>query len=321
MVLVVVAAVAFINLIASRKIVQNDFPGKISSFYGLSTLFVTGLMGVVITGDAFNLFVLLEITALTGYALIGMGTDHAPLASLNYIFMGTIGASFYLLGVGYLYLATGTLNMADLARLIPQMAGSKVILTAFIICLTGLYMKMALFPLHAWLPNAYTYAPSAAIGIIAPLTTKVMVYVLVRITLYVFTPEFSFARPMLESCHGLAGRNRHRGRIQPGAVAEKAEKSPGLYHRRRSRIYGGGAVAGQSQRYHRRDAAYRQRRGHDPVRFSGGRQHWIQIKKRQLWSVKGQFRKNALFDGGIGGRRAGHHRCAANVRFFQQMVS
>jgi multicomponent Na+:H+ antiporter subunit D len=123
-----------------------------------------------------------------------MGSGHAPLASLNYIFMGTIGASFYLLGIGYLYLATGTLNMADLAAHLVTISGSKVILAAFLICLTGLFMKMALFPLHAWLPNAYAYAPSAAAGIIAPLTTKVMVYVLIRITLFVFTPGITFAR-------------------------------------------------------------------------------------------------------------------------------
>jgi multicomponent Na+:H+ antiporter subunit D len=194
LVLVVVAAVACINLIATQRIVQRDFSEKTGSFYGLYNLFVTGLLGVVITGDAFNLFVLLEITALTGYALIGMGSGHAPLASLNYIFMGTIGASFYLLGIGYLYLATGTLNMADLAAHLVTISGSKVILAAFLICLTGLFMKMALFPLHAWLPNAYAYAPSAAAGIIAPLTTKVMVYVLIRITLFVFTPGITFAR-------------------------------------------------------------------------------------------------------------------------------
>jgi multicomponent Na+:H+ antiporter subunit D len=193
LVLVVVAAVAFINLIATRAIVRADFPEKTGSFYGLYSLFATGLLGVVVTGDAFNLFVLLEITALTGYALIGIGKQHAPLASLNYIFMGTIGASFYLLGVGYLYLATGTLNMADLALHLSKISGSTVVLAAFLICLTGLYMKMALFPLHAWLPNAYACAPSAAAGIIAPLTTKVMVYVLIRITLFVFTPAFTFA--------------------------------------------------------------------------------------------------------------------------------
>jgi multicomponent Na+:H+ antiporter subunit D len=198
LVLVVVAVVACINLMAIPQIVETDYPEKKGSFYGLYCLFVTGLLGVVVTGDAFNLFVLLEITALTGYALIGIGQRHAPLASLNYIFMGTIGASFYLLGVGYLYLATGTLNMADLALHISKIPGSTVVLAAFLICLTGLYMKMALFPLHAWLPSAYVYAPSAAVGIIAPLTTKVMVYVLVRITLFVFTPAFTFAHPPLK---------------------------------------------------------------------------------------------------------------------------
>ena len=197
LILVVIAAVAFFNAVATRKIVQIDFPRKIGSFYGLYCLFATGLLGVVATGDAFNLFVLLEITALTGYALIGMGSRHAPLASLNYIFMGTIGASFYLLGIGYLYLATGSLNMADLATLLPGISGSTVVLAAFLICLTGLYMKMALFPLHGWLPNAYAYAPSAAAGLIAPLTTKVMIYVLIRITLFVFAPDFTFARASL----------------------------------------------------------------------------------------------------------------------------
>ena len=197
LVLVVIAAVALINVVATHKIVQQDFPEKTGSFYGLYCLFATGLLGVVATGDAFNLFVLLEITALTGYALIGMGSRQAPLASLNYIFMGTIGASFYLLGVGYLYLATGSLNMADLAMLLPEISGSTVVLAAFLICLTGLYMKMALFPLHAWLPNAYAYAPSAAAGLIAPLTTKVMFYVLIRITLFVFKPDFTFAQSAL----------------------------------------------------------------------------------------------------------------------------
>jgi multicomponent Na+:H+ antiporter subunit D len=197
LVLVIISAVALINVVATRNIVLQDFPAKKGSFYGLYCLFATGLLGVVATGDAFNLFVLLEITALTGYALIGMGSRRAPLASLNYIFMGTIGASFYLLGVGYLYLATGSLNMADLATLLPKISGSTVVLAAFLICLTGLYMKMALFPLHAWLPDAYAYAPSAAAGIIAPLTTKVMVYVLIRITLFVFKPDFTFAQSSL----------------------------------------------------------------------------------------------------------------------------
>lgn len=191
-VLVVIMAVAFANLISSRKNVLAEFQGKTGAFYSLYVLFITGVAGITATGDAFNLYVLLEIAALTGYALIGLGKDRAPLASLNYLFIGTIGASFYLLGVGYLYIATGSLNMADLARIIPGLSGNTMILFALIICMTGLFIKTALFPLHGWLPNAYSYSSTTSTGVIAPLTTKVMIYAMVRVGLYVFTPEYIF---------------------------------------------------------------------------------------------------------------------------------
>jgi len=193
LVLVVVAAVALINLVATQKSVASEFPQKQGPFYALYVLFVTGLLGMVATGDAFNLYVLLEIASLTGYALIGMGEGRAPLAGLNYVYMGTIGASFYLLGIGYVYLVTGSLNMADIAARLPELYHSNVVLLAFVICMTGLLIKMAFFPLHMWLPDAYSYSPSAAVSLIAPLMTKVMIYVLIRITLFVFTPRFTFA--------------------------------------------------------------------------------------------------------------------------------
>jgi len=191
-VLVVVSFVAFINVLATRQIVARDFTDKIGAFYTLYVLFVSGLLGIVVTGDAFNLYVLLEIAALTGYALIGMGTKHAPLASLNYIFMGTIGASFYLLGIGYLYLQTGSLNMENMATLLPAISNSKIIWFAFAITMAGLFVKMALFPLHGWLPKAYSNAPSSVTSLVAPLTTKVMVYVMVRMVISVFTTKFAF---------------------------------------------------------------------------------------------------------------------------------
>lgn len=192
LVLIVIFLVALLNLIANKRTVEEEFPEKTGAFYTLYILFVTGLSGMVITGDAFNLYVLLEITSLTGYALIGIGKDRGALSSLNYLLMGTIGASLYLLGIGYLYLATGSLNMADLASILPKLYESKMVLFAYAFCLTGLFVKMAFFPLHAWLPNAYSYAPSMSSSLIAPLTTKVMIYVMIRITLSVFTPQFSF---------------------------------------------------------------------------------------------------------------------------------
>ncbi len=192
LVLSVVSVVALLNLIASKKSIDQEFPDKIGPFYTLYVLMVTGLLGIVVTGDAFNLYVLLEIAALTGYGLLAMGEDRAPLAALNYLYMGTIGACFYLLGVGYLYIVTGSLNMVDIAKILPSLYQSKAVLGAFIILMVGVWLKMAFFPLHAWLPNAYTYAPSAASSLIAPLVTKVMIYVMIRFILTVFTPEFAF---------------------------------------------------------------------------------------------------------------------------------
>jgi multicomponent Na+:H+ antiporter subunit D len=193
LILPVVAVVALVNLIASQKSIAREFPEKIGAFYTLYVLMVTGLLGIVVTGDAFNLYVLLEIASLTGYGLLAMGEERAPLATLNYLYMGTIGACFYLLGVGYLYIATGSLNMADIATILPPLYQSKTVLAAYIICLVGVWLKMAFFPLHAWLPNAYTYAPSASSSLIAPLMTKVMIYVMIRLMLSVFTPKFVFA--------------------------------------------------------------------------------------------------------------------------------
>lgn len=192
LILTAVMAVALIGTMATRERVKTEFPQRVVPFYTLLVLFTTGLSGILLTGDAFNLYVLLEIASLTGYALIGMGEGRAPLAGLNYILVGTIGASLYLLGIGYLYLMTGTLNMVDIAHRLPPLYGSHVTALAFFLCLTGLFVKMAFFPLHVWLPNAYSHAPSAAAVIVAPLTTKVMIYVMIRLSLTVFTPDYTF---------------------------------------------------------------------------------------------------------------------------------
>jgi multicomponent Na+:H+ antiporter subunit D len=192
LVVTVVTVLAFINLIATRKNVEQETPEKAGAFYSLYLLFIVGLTGILLTGDLFNLYVLLEVASLTSYALIGMGSGRAPMASLNYLFMGTMGGCFYLLGVGYLYIMTGSLNMVDVATLLPQLFNSSAIVMAFIFCMVGVGIKMAFFPLHMWLPNAYGFAPTASASLIAPLMTKVMVYVLIRLILTVFSVDFAF---------------------------------------------------------------------------------------------------------------------------------
>ena len=193
MVLVVVSAIAFLTLVASYHNVEQETHDRAASFYVVYLLFVVGLLGVVATGDLFNLYVLIEITSLTSYTMIALGNrDRGPLASLNYVFIGVIGASFYLLGVGYIYIITGSLNMMDVASILTTLPGSSTVLVAFILCFIGVWIKMALFPLHVWLPNAYSYAPTAFSRVVAPLMTKVMVYVMIRLMITVFGLDYIF---------------------------------------------------------------------------------------------------------------------------------
>ncbi len=192
LILVAVALVSFLNMAGSSVAAKREFREKAGAFYALYLLFTTGLFGILITGDAFNLYVLLEIASLTGYALIGLGPGRASLSGLTYLFMRTIGASLYLLGVGCLYVTTGSLNMVDIAAILPGLWPSNVIVLAFSLCLGGLFVKMALFPLHGWLPNAYAQAPSTVSSLVAPLTTKVMIYAMVRVALTIFGLDFVF---------------------------------------------------------------------------------------------------------------------------------
>ncbi len=192
MMMVLISVVALLASFSSLKNVEQELPGREAFFFTLYLILIAGLYGLVLTGDAFNLYVLLEITSITTYGLIAMGPGRAARASFNYIIMGSIGACFYLLGVGYIYILTGTLNMADIARILPTLNAPVATTTSVAFVLVGLWIKMAFFPLHGWLPNAYSYAPTGAGTMVAPLMTKVTVYLMVRVILNVYTPELVF---------------------------------------------------------------------------------------------------------------------------------
>jgi multicomponent Na+:H+ antiporter subunit D len=186
-----VTIVALLVLIYAKKSIEKEIAGREVPFYSVVLLLVTGLLGIVSTGDMFNLYVFLEISSITGYALIALGSDKATFFTFRYLVVGTIGACFYLLGVGYLYSVTGTLNMEELATILPELYGSKVVMVSFAFFTMGMAIKMALFPLHFWLPAAYSLAPSAVSALIAPTMTKTAAYVLVRVMFTVFEPSFS----------------------------------------------------------------------------------------------------------------------------------
>jgi len=167
-------------------------------FYAGWLLCLTGLIGMVITGDAFNVFVFLEISSLSTYMLIAFGSDRQALvASFRYLVMGSVGASFILIGIGFLYAATGTLNMVDLAERIPNTESPRAVLVAFSFLTVGLMIKAAVFPLHGWLLNAYHYAPIAVTAFLAGTATKVSLYILVRMFFSIFGDEYSFGTLLL----------------------------------------------------------------------------------------------------------------------------
>jgi multicomponent Na+:H+ antiporter subunit D len=167
-------------------------PEKRPMFFAMFTLCLLGLCGVVITGDAFNLFVFLEIASLSAYTLVALGAEkdrRALPAAFNYLIMGTIGATFYVIGIGFLYAATGTLNMADLAARLPALTAQRSVQAGFAFILVGLGLKAAMWPLHLWLPNAYTRAPAVVTVLLAAAATKVALYALIRFMFAVFQPD------------------------------------------------------------------------------------------------------------------------------------
>lgn len=199
-ILVMVTLIGALVISYARRSVEREIPSdRIYLFYTALLLNLAGLLGVVITGDIFNLFVFIEISSLSSYALISLGHDRrALLAAYRYLILGTLGATFILIGIGYLYAVTGTLNMVDLSQRLPEVMHTRTAKTALGFLTIGLALKSAIFPLHLWLPNAYTHAPSVVSTFLAGTTTKVYLYVLLRIMISVFGAEFVFGSMHLD---------------------------------------------------------------------------------------------------------------------------
>ena len=204
--LLVSAIAALIGPYARLSVASEIAPDRIAWFYAMYLTALAGLLGIAVTGDAFNAFVFLEISSLSSYALIAMGRNkRALIAAYQYLIMGTIGATFYVIGVGLLYSMTGTLNLHLIAERIDDVASFRPILAALAFIVVGISLKLALFPLHVWLPNAYAYAPSVATVFLAATATKVAIYLFARFVYSVFGAGLVFADlPVTEVLIGLS---------------------------------------------------------------------------------------------------------------------
>jgi multicomponent Na+:H+ antiporter subunit D len=196
----IVATIGAVSIPFARTSVAKEISeDRGALFYTAFILSMTGLLGIAVTGDVFNVFVFLEISSLSGYAMIALGQDRRALtASFQYLIMGSTGATFIVIGIGLMYVMTGTLNMADLAHRLPEVWDNRTIPVAFTFLTVGITLKLALFPLHLWLPNAYTYAPSSVTAFMASTATKVGVYLLLRFFFSIFGEAFSFGVMQLD---------------------------------------------------------------------------------------------------------------------------
>jgi multicomponent Na+:H+ antiporter subunit D len=197
-VLVIVLFLSLVCVVYSKRSIEHELPHKIVPFYTVYQLLVTGLCGVTVTGDIFNMYVFIEIMSISAYALIASRGGIALKASFTYLVMGSIGACFFLLGIGFLYTVTGSLNMHDLSLLLPPLYGNKVVQAAFVFFLVGLSIKMALFPLHTWLPDAHSFAPSEISAMLSGIIIEVSTYALIRVCFSVYTLNYIKLLPIFD---------------------------------------------------------------------------------------------------------------------------
>jgi len=194
-VLVIVSGISAVVLSAAPRGLTEVPRHRHYLFYAAFLLCMTGLLGMTSAGDAFNIFVFLEISSLSSYTLIALGPKRRSLiAAFRYLMMGTVGGTLILLGVGLLYATTGTLNLADLGARLGEVGPNRTVLVALACLVVGASIKLALFPVGVWLPDAYAFAPAVVTAFLAATATKVAYYVLARFVFRVFGPELAFGQ-------------------------------------------------------------------------------------------------------------------------------
>jgi multicomponent Na+:H+ antiporter subunit D len=190
MLLVVTGASTLALLWGPASMDSEVGPAHQSLLYASWLLALCGLVGIAVTDDAFNVFVFMEISSLASYVLVAAGPKRQALtATFRYLVAGTVGATFYLIGVGYLYMMTGTLNLSDMAVRLADVSETAPVLIASGFIVLALAFKAALFPMHAWMPDAYRFAPTPVAVFLAACATKVALFVLIRFDFLVLMPN------------------------------------------------------------------------------------------------------------------------------------
>jgi multicomponent Na+:H+ antiporter subunit D len=155
---------------------------RIVWFYTLLLINLGGMIGFVVTGDLFNLFVFMELVAVSSYALVAVGGGRtAALAAFKYLVAGAVSSTLILFCIGVLYVLTGSLNMADVASRLAAVDARPAVLLALAGMTVGFLVKAGLFPVHVWLPDAHAIAPSPINAVSSALVVKLGIIGLLRV--------------------------------------------------------------------------------------------------------------------------------------------
>lgn len=182
----VISIVVFAGSIFSLRYMSH-YTGQ-WKFYTLYMLITAGMMGVSITGDLFNMFVFLEIAAISSYALVAFGVDAEELeASFKYMVMGEVGGLTLLLSIALLYAKTSTLNLADMANTLQVIGQTPFFWLVVGMLLFAFSIKAAFVPFHSWLPDAHPAAPAPISSLLSGIFIKVLgIYTTARLVFNVF---------------------------------------------------------------------------------------------------------------------------------------
>ncbi|HJD55923.1 MAG TPA: cation:proton antiporter [Rickettsia endosymbiont of Pyrocoelia pectoralis] len=188
--LVLLFFLIFCRKIIDRTILQYIQNNRKALFYGILLFAHTGYLGMISTNDFFNLYVFIEISALSSYVLIAQGGNpKALVGALDYLIIGSIGATLILIAIGFLLSITGSLNMQEIAGQIGQHANSRILTLAIGFFLIGIILKTAFFPMHFWMMRAYSNTASVILVYLAGISTIACMYIIYKFDILIINDE------------------------------------------------------------------------------------------------------------------------------------
>ncbi len=167
-------------------------------YYPMLNIMFMGINGAFLTGDLFNMYVWFEVMLISSFVLLSLdGTKLQIEGTFKYVTINLISSAFFLIGIGFLYGLTGTLNMADLALKVREVDNQAVVTLISLFFLLSFGIKAAIFPLFFWLPSSYHTPPISISAIFAGMLTKVGVYSLMRVFTLIFTGDIAHTHTII----------------------------------------------------------------------------------------------------------------------------